>query len=70
MLEDTASVRCELTPAKTLTPAARRFLFEQLGEKWVTDHPFAVGEKVTLEEARYLLPWLKEQQEEERATPG
>ena len=70
MPEHSASGLQNLTPDKTLTSAARRLLFDNLGEQWVTQHPFVVGERVTLDEARTLLPWLKERQKEEGRDQG
>lgn len=58
-------VKKEFPPESTMVPAAKRLLFANLGESWVRDHPFGVGERITLDEAKDLLPWLKEIQEEE-----
>jgi hypothetical protein len=53
------TLRQEEPPRSNLTPGARAVIVEELGEEWLRRHSFLTDE-VDEDEARTLLPWLKE----------
>jgi hypothetical protein len=48
-----------------LTPAARKYLYGELGREWIDQRSFLVDERIGLAEAQALAPWLRQQKEQQ-----